>query len=187
MFDNDKEYLKATQHAQVNTYIDVMDKKNNFLLFIWNLLLFITLIILLYLGYNYVNKEGIFSKNTSVMGISHTKSDNEYIEMLSQMDVDDLSGIKDTAQLNEALKSVVNSSTIEDDSLYTQAVASELEEDKYHPNSFVVLVQKGDTLASISEKYYGDSMAFEKIIEANDNLNRESKVIYVGQKLNIPY
>jgi len=186
MFDNDKEYLKATQHAQVNTYIDVMDRKNNFLLFIWNLLLFITLIVLLYLGYNYVNKEGMFSKNTTVMGISHTKSDNEYIEMLSQMDVDDISGIKDNVELNHALESVVNGSTVKDNSLYTQAISSEID-DKYHPNSFVVLVQKGDTLASISEKYYGDSLAFEKIIEANDNLNKESKVIYVGQKLNIPY
>lgn len=184
MFDNDKEYLKATRHAQVNTY--AMNRKNSFLLLIWNTLLFLSFAVLAYLGYSYIKDEGVFSKNTTVMGVSHTKSDNEYIEMLSQIDVDDVSGINKNVSLNEAMESVVNSSTSRDNSLYTQAISSEID-DKYHQNSVVILVKQGDTLASISEKFYGDETAFEKIIEANENLNKDSKVIYVGQKLNIPY
>ena len=88
--------------------------------------------------------------------------------------------------VSDALSSIVNTSTLRDDSLYTQAISQEID-GTYHQNSRVILVEKGDTLASISEEYYGNSMEFDKIIEANEHLNKDSKIIHIGQKLNVPY
>ncbi|SFV62709.1 hypothetical protein MNB_SV-14-897 [hydrothermal vent metagenome] len=89
--------------------------------------------------------------------------------------------------LSEKIENVVNTSTPNDDSLYTQAISKEIDSNVYHKNSRVILVEKGDTLGSISEKFYGNPMEFDKIIKANKELNSNSQVIHVGQRLNIPY
>ncbi len=50
----------------------------------------------------------------------------------------------------------------------------------------MISVKKGDTLASISEKFYGNPMYFKKIIRANRSLKRGSTHLHIGQKLIIP-
>jgi len=191
MFDNrEDEYLKATQDAQVNTHTN--KGAINGVMIIWNLFLLASFTFLGYLGFNYLKSEtNLFNDalphQTAVMGVSHTKSDSEYLKMLNSMEMD----IVNTKELSlsAAMDDVINTSTIKDDSLYTQAISQEIESDSniYHKNSRVILVEKGDTLGSISEKYYGNSMNFDKIIEANEKLNKHSQVIHIGQKLNIPY
>jgi len=188
MFDNhEDEYAKATQDAQVNTYS--RKRGIGFLIIIWNIFLFLSFSFLVYLGFNYMKNEttvltDTFVSKTVVMGVTDTKSDTEYMKMLNSADVDN---VKKEESLSDAIDSVINSSTLRDNSLYTQAISQEIDSNKYHKNSRVVFVQKGDTLGSLSEKYYGSSLGFEKIIEANEKLNKEHKVIHIGQKLNIPY
>ena len=50
----------------------------------------------------------------------------------------------------------------------------------------VVTVKKGDTLASISKRFYGNSMKFDKIIRANRRIRSQSTSLRLGEKLWIP-
>ena len=189
MFDNrEDEYLKATQDAQVNIHTN----KSTFrgLVVIWNLFLLASFTFIGYLGFNYLKSEttlfyDTIPSQTAVMGVSDTKTDSEYLEMLNSMEMDIVNNKE--LSLNVAIDDVVNTSTIKDDSLYTQAISKEIDSNIYHKNSRVILVKKGDTLGSISEKFYGNPMEFDKIIEANEKLNNDFQVIHVGQKLNVPY
>jgi hypothetical protein len=191
MFDNNEdEYIKATQDAQVNAY---GRKRGMGLMIVWNLFLLLSFSFLGYLGFNYLKNETTFFNDTfvsktAVMGVSETKSDSEYLEMLNRVSIEDMgSSQKEDVSLSDAIDDVINTSTLQDNSLYTQAISQEVDENKYHQNSRVIFVEKGDTLGSISEKYYGSSLDFNKIIEANEKLNKDSHVIHIGQKLNIPY
>jgi len=47
----------------------------------------------------------------------------------------------------------------------------------------IVTVKKGDTLASISKRFYGNSMKFKRIIRANRNISRH---LHIGQKIVVP-
>ena len=189
MFDNrEDEYLKATQDAQVNTHTN--KGTVNGLMIVWNLFLLASFTFMGYLGFNYLkNETTIFNDTiptqTAVMGVSQTKSDSEYLDMLNSMEMDIVN--KKELSLSVAMDDVINTSTTKDDSLYTQAISKEIDSNTYHKNSRVILVEKGDTLGSISEKFYGNSMEFDKIIKANEKLNKNSQVIHVGQKLNVPY
>jgi len=190
MFDNiEDEYLKATQDAQVNIHTN----KSTFrgLVLIWNLFLLTSFTFIGYLGFNYLKNETSIlgdttPTQTAVMGVSDTKSDSEYLEMLNSME-DDIVNEKDLSVLSAEMDSIINTSTVKDDSLYTQAISREIDSNTYHQNSRVILVEKGDTLGSISEKFYGNPMEFDKIIEANKELNKNSQVIHIGQELKIPY
>jgi len=192
MFDNnDDEYIKATQDAQVNAY---GRKRGIGLMVIWNIFLLLSFSFLGYLGFNYLKNEettilnDTFVSKTAVMGISETKSDTEYLEMLNSVSMEDMSNSKkEDLSLSDALDDVVNTSTLRDNSLYTQAISQEIDGNKYHQNSRVIFVEEGDTLGSLSTKYYGSSMDLNKIIEANEQLNKDSQVIHIGQKLNVPY
>ena len=54
------------------------------------------------------------------------------------------------------------------------------------PQYRVVTVKKGDTLASISKRFYGNSMEFKRIIRANKDIKRASTRLRLGQKIIIP-
>jgi len=198
MFDNvEDEYLRATQDAQVNIH---KSRRRKGLIVIWNLSLLSSFAFIGYLGFNYFqNKPTLLlsdnsresnspslERKTAVMGVSDTKSDREYLEMLNSMEMDIVKSQKDSS-VGSAIEEIVNSSTIQDNSLYTQAISEEIDSDIYHQNSTVILVEKGDTLGTIAQKYYGDARAFNKIIEANDALRERGEVIHIGQKLRIPY
>ena len=51
----------------------------------------------------------------------------------------------------------------------------------------VIVVKKGDTLASLSVKYYGNATQYNKIIANNAGLISENSIIYAGQKIKLPY
>jgi len=50
----------------------------------------------------------------------------------------------------------------------------------------VVTVKKGDTLASISKRFYGNPMEFKRIIRANRDIKRASTRLRLGQKIIVP-
>jgi len=187
VFDSnyEDEYKRATKGAMVNAY-------DGYQSFNWKAL-FINSILLSffgavgYFGFIYLKQETTFFHNkTMVMGISHTVSDAEYTKSLNAMYADELKEESKTVNVSDALSNIVNTSTLRDDSLYTQAISQEID-GSYHKNSRIILVKQGDTLASISEEYYGNSTNFKKIIENNKELTSEFHMLYVGQKLNLPY
>jgi len=49
-----------------------------------------------------------------------------------------------------------------------------------------VTVKEGDTLAGIAQKFYGNAMKYQKIIDANKRLQKDTH-LYIGEKINIPY
>ena len=50
----------------------------------------------------------------------------------------------------------------------------------------IITVKKGDTLASITKKFYGDITKYQKIIMQNKSLAKNNKLV-VGQKLILVY
>jgi len=55
-----------------------------------------------------------------------------------------------------------------------------------NPYTQTYVVQAGDTLSKIAEKYYGDATLYTKIFEANRDLLKDPNRISPGQKLRIP-
>lgn len=198
MFDNSEdEYLKATRDAQVNVHRNRGAFRGVAL--IRNFFFLSSFIALGYLGFNYLKSSRVLLSDnrdtlpissqikTAVMGVSDTKSDSEYLEMLNSIDSDIEDINKKEPSVSSEIEDIVNSSLSKDNSIYTQALSQEIEGNRYHKNSRVILVKEGDTLATISEKYYGNSMKFDKIIEANRDLKKDYQVLHIGQKLNVPY
>ena len=50
----------------------------------------------------------------------------------------------------------------------------------------MVIVRKGDTLASISKRFYGNSMLFNRIVRANYSIKRSSTPLKIGQRIHVP-
>lgn len=51
----------------------------------------------------------------------------------------------------------------------------------------IVTIKKGDTLASIAEKFYGNPMDFKRIIRANRSIRNQHSHLFLGQKIIIPH
>ena len=157
----EEEYLKATKDAQINTYVEKSDRRD--ILLFTNMLLLLALIVIGFLyftqGNNYLS-ENLFGKKTAVLGVSHRSTELDYSDEGSY------------------LKSKSN---------YESAIAQELNGKIKGVKGRVVLVKKGDTLSSLAEKYYGDSMAFHEIIAHNKNITEDSQQLHAGQKITIPY
>ncbi len=63
-----------------------------------------------------------------------------------------------------------------------QAVEADVEE----PGARIHVVEKGDSLWKIAEKYYGDGSRWKEIHRANKDRIKDPAVIRRGQKLRIP-
>jgi len=48
------------------------------------------------------------------------------------------------------------------------------------------VVEAGDTLSKIAQRYYGDASLYRQIFEANRDQLKDPDLIKVGQKLRIP-
>jgi nucleoid-associated protein YgaU len=55
-----------------------------------------------------------------------------------------------------------------------------------NPYTQTYVVQSGDSLSKIAQKYYGDPALYTKIFEANRDLLKDPNKIQPGQKLRIP-
>lgn len=47
-------------------------------------------------------------------------------------------------------------------------------------------IEAGDTLTEIAKRFYGDSLKFVEIFEANRDIIKTPNLIYPGQKIRIP-
>jgi nucleoid-associated protein YgaU len=54
------------------------------------------------------------------------------------------------------------------------------------PYTQTYVVQPGDSLSKIAQKFYGDAALFGKIFEANRDVLKDPNRISPGQKLRIP-
>ena len=54
------------------------------------------------------------------------------------------------------------------------------------PQYRIVTIKKGDTLASISKRFYGNPMKFKRIIRANRDIKSASTQLHLGQKIIVP-
>jgi LysM repeat protein len=170
---NNDEYEAATEYASINTYDE--ENKKNYKVGIFNLFLLTTICVMGYVGFDSFTDKSSFVEKMNILTATEKtvelKSDSEYLDMLTSMDVDNLDAVINVNQqvkLTDALNDIVN---------------KEMDGVK---KVETITVQKGDTLASISEKYYGDASAFDKIILANNTLTSESSMIYVGQTIYLP-
>jgi nucleoid-associated protein YgaU len=48
------------------------------------------------------------------------------------------------------------------------------------------VVEKGDSLSKIAQKFYGDASLYPKIFEANRDSIKDPNMIRVGQKIRLP-
>jgi len=193
MFNKQDEYQKATQHAQVNTYDE--GKRISAKLIFLNLSLFALVgsFVFLYTQTNLLS--GLDSQKTAVLGVSLTvddSNDEEYLKVLSNAEVDSVKEASTQiplASLNNSMKLIVSEASIQSQSSYTNAISRELDDNQENDKRDyrVVIVKKGDTLSTLSEKFYGNSMQFQKIINSNKHLTEQSYTLYVGEKINIPY
>lgn len=183
MFDYDDEYKKATESAMVNSCNETNGFNWKVLLF--NMIGLSALIGIVYFTFNYLKEETHFFHKTNVMGVSYTMSNEEYEQHLNSLYDQEINN--DKTNMNDVLSYIVNTSTTKDNSEYTQAISQEINKKHQQHGSRTIVVKAGDTLASLSKKYYGNSMAFNKIIENNRELSSGSDTIYIGQKLNLPY
>ena len=92
------------------------------------------------------------------------------------------------SQLSMEISNVINSNsdntTPTDSNSYTSSLSQEADtrtkEMRYH------IVKKGDTLAGIALKIYGNSRDYIKLYEANPDILRRADKIYIGQRLRVP-
>ena len=86
--------------------------------------------------------------------------------------------------LSEAMSDLVDEA-IADNSNYTNDLKKEIITESKSKGRIVV-VKKGDTLESISKKFYGNPMKYKAIMASNSNLLDNSNVIYEGQEITLP-
>jgi nucleoid-associated protein YgaU len=55
-----------------------------------------------------------------------------------------------------------------------------------NPYTQTYVVQAGDTLSKIAQRFYGDATLYTKIFEANRDVLKDPNRISPGQKLRIP-
>jgi nucleoid-associated protein YgaU len=65
-------------------------------------------------------------------------------------------------------------------------IAEDTMADDNNPYTQTHVVQSGDTLSKIAQKYYGDPALYDKIFQANRDVLKDPNKIFPGQKLKIP-
>jgi LysM repeat protein len=183
MFSNKDEYAAATEQASINQY--GKKSRRGYKLGIFNLFLLTTIGVMGYVSFDSLKNKSIFVKESVPLNTTSTNtSDRELLELLSSVNVKSVEDKKEQESLHSALNNLVSDSISSNDSLYTQALSRELDKETQERT---IIVQKGDTLASLSLKYYGSALAYDKIISHNKILSNESQTIFPGQKLVLPY
>jgi phage tail protein X len=183
MFNNQDEYTQAIQNSRLNNY--PLKSKINMNFFILNLFIFMAFILVGYLGFDYLERHNEALKNTRVMGVSYTNTnykmkESDLMERINELN-DEVITLKQEVSMKKVVDNLIEASE-DDNSAYAKSTVT-----KYNKSLRTILVQHGDTLASLSEEFYGTPQAFHKIINANSSLSNESHVIYVGEKIYIPY
>ena len=195
MFSNDNDYKSAVECAQV--YTNREEEKTSIFLILVNLILLGTFAFILYLYFFNSNTIESSTNKSAVLGVSMTakesaESDREFLKILNSAEVDSISQSSkgnSLNSLNNSMKVLVSESNIQSQTSYTDAISKELQSDDLEEEDTdyqVFLVKKGDTLSSISNKFYGNPNAFKKILDANKNLNKQIYTLPVGETIKVP-
>ena len=141
-------------------------------------------------------------KHSADVPVQNLAQKDEYLIALDNMEVDVLDDFQprsmpialtskatqatDLNQMNlsEAMSDLVDEA-IADNSNYTNDLKKEIITESKSKGRIVV-VKKGDTLESISKKFYGNPMKYKAIMASNSNLLDNSNVIYEGQEITLP-
>jgi nucleoid-associated protein YgaU len=169
--DTDSYYSEAVKDAVINR-----DKQSNNTIFLISSLL--ALVGVSFFGYKFFNESNENKIETKVLGVTHVAQKGE--NMSDNIDV--------TSEIEKIDKET-------SDSEYSTQLQQYISQEMEHPNApnrtskddFTIIVQKGDTLASLAKKYYNDPRAYEIIIENNKEAFKKSRTIYPGQELIISH
>ena len=208
MFGTEDEYERAVRGASIHAY----ETEGSFGSTMKSLVVVGLLSSAAYFAFNYyntaINQTTVLAQVNEtlpsvVMSATHTREvEDDYLIALSNMEVDILGEEKkekvklDTSaqeSLSEAMSSIIDDSSVLDSSNYTKELIKEIKDDVVNDapskieKSRVVIVKKGDTLASLSAKFYGDSMKYDKIIASNGGIIANDGKIYAGETINLPY
>lgn len=114
----------------------------------------------------------------------HIESDNPGVQNLKVEYKDGVASLSGTAETPEAMeKAVLMAGNVEGvaevqaDGLSAPAPTQSVE---YY------VIQKGDTLWALAQKYYGNGAEHQRIFEANREVIKDPNSIFVGQKIRIP-
>jgi LysM repeat protein len=110
--------------------------------------------------------------NNIILKINQNQKERIETKKLSSKEEEkSITKVSETIEQNKTILSVV----VTDDSLNRDS--SEMR---------IVIVQKGDTLAKIAYRVYGNKADYIKILEANSEFIKNPRQIAIGQKLRIP-
>ena len=175
MFNEKSDYGQAIESARVNKF-NLNRKRVNMRFFVINSFVFALLFLVGYLGFNYLDKENSKIRKKAIMGVTYLNpnyisTDGELMEMVTELHTE-VETLKREVDMKRAVDGMVHS-----------GVSNSYQ----HGASRAIYVQHGDTLASLAEEFYGSEKEYQKIVDANEKLKSGSYVIFVGEKLNIPY
>jgi len=189
MFATEDDYAQAVKDSSIHMHGEKVENESK----VKGLISLSILAIVGYYGFNYYSlssstiKNKILAQNlltqpTAVMGVTYTNniSDDEYLSTLNNMEID--TDVR--KNLIDKMSLIINDTSSVDNSTYTAQLNKEITNEE---STRVIVVKRGDTLASLSEKYYGDAMQYKKIIASNASLSSDSSIIYAGQKIKLPY
>jgi hypothetical protein len=175
--DANSYYKNAVKDAIIN---NTSSKRINSKIFLILNLSFLGIVS--FLGYSYFLQNGGAShsiQKTKVMGVSHISTQST----LSQDDIDYVSEIEDLDDLS--VDSEYSTQLTEYVDREIKKLPFGITSDKERGRDIIIVVKKGDTLATLAKKYYNDATAYDKIIENNEELTEKSHLIYPGQTLRI--
>ncbi len=180
--DANSYYTDAVKDAVINN--TNVKKTNNKVFLILNLSF---LGIMSFFGYGYFlqNSNVTPIQKTKVMGVSHisnqgsiSQEDIDYAAEIERLD-DPSTDTQYSSQLTDYVDKEMKKSPINNDLDRNSKESIDKKRD------ITIIVKKGDTLATLAKKYYNDSTAYNKIIRNNQELTKNSHVIYPGQELKI--
>jgi LysM repeat protein len=140
-----------------------------------------------YLGYNYLQGSST-SQKSAVMGVSKEINRVEIAKGLDEIHQERESRkYTSKEEISNKLDGMV-------DMFYNkEAIPAELDsmvEDFYSnqpsTDGRIITIKEGDTLAKLSKRFYGNSMEYQKIIDANRKLQK-SATLHIGEKIRVPY
>ena len=147
-------------------------------------------------------EEKVFEQNSEDVSMSEIAEKDDYLIALDNMEIDVLDDtepkstsdfltpkVTEDAKFNQMSLSVAMSDLVDeaiaDNSSYTKNLKKEIITES-KSKSRIIIVKKGDTLESISKKFYGNPKKYKAIIASNSNLLNNANSIYEGQKITLP-
>lgn len=170
--DNEKAILLLEKKYQ-NEIITIKAKNSKDSYIKWAVV-GITLGIVSFIGYMSLEK---FENKTKINELNNTKIEKQ----IENLDFKITEIGKESNTSKSLLKTIQKKLLTKKDDIVVATTQTPI---KTKEKREVYIIKKGDSLSSISKRFYGDSNIFKKIINENDGL--DPKKLQIGQKINIP-